>query len=101
LIGKEYTMEDKIITLHPEEGKSGVNISRAKYDLMRETIIGALSEHHEMTFSELGAEVASRLDGRFDGSISWYYTSVKLDLEARGIVKRVGKGSPQRIRLAE
>jgi hypothetical protein len=92
--------EDKIMTLHPEKGKRGVNISRAKYDLMRETIVDTLSESHEMTFGELGDDVAGRLDGRFDGSIGWYYTTVKLDLEARGVVERVGKVSPQRIRLA-
>jgi hypothetical protein len=93
-------MEEKIMTLHPEEGKSGVNISRAKYDQIRETIVAALTEHHDMTFADLGADVSRRLEGSFDGSISWYYTTVKLDLEARGIVERVGKGSPQRIRLA-
>ena len=87
------------MTLHPDEGKSGVNISRAKYDSMQETIISVLSEHQVMTFTELGEAVAGRLEGRFDGSITWYYTTVKLDLEARGIVERAGPGSPQRIRL--
>lgn len=88
------------MTLHPEEGKAGVNISRKKYDLMRETIVAALKERQEPTFSELGDEVNRRLEGRFEGSVGWYYTTVKLDLEARGIVERVGKGSPQRLRLA-
>lgn len=93
-------MEDKMMTLHPEEGKSGVNISRTIYELMRETIVALLAEQREMTFAELGAGVSSSLEGQFNGSISWYYTTVKLDLEARGIVERVGRGSPQRIRLA-
>ena len=31
-------MEDKVLTLHPEQGKRGVNMSWAKYELMRETI---------------------------------------------------------------
>ncbi|UCG25134.1 MAG: hypothetical protein JSW55_03820 [Chloroflexota bacterium] len=93
-------MEEKVLTLHPD-GKSGVNISRAKYDLMRETIVSVLGEQIEMTFTELGAEVGRRLEGRFDGSISWYYTTVKLDLEARGIVERMDSRSPQRIRLAQ
>ena len=91
--------ERKVMTLHPE-GKSGVNISRAKYDQMRDTILSVLDERHQMTSSDLGAEVASRLEGQFEGSISWYYTTVKLDLEARGLVERVDRGSPQRIRLA-
>lgn len=92
-------MEDKITTLHPKTGKAGVNISREKYDLMRETIEAALTERQELTFSELGAEVGRKLENRFEGSVAWYYTTVKLDLEARGIIERVGKGSPQRLRL--
>jgi hypothetical protein len=93
-------MDDKIMTLHPVEGKEGVNISRSKYALMRETIIAILSERGELTFSELGDETNDRLVGRFEGSIRWYYTTVKLDLEARGIIERIGPGSPQRIRLS-
>jgi hypothetical protein len=93
-------MEEKVMTLHPDS-KSGVNISRAKYDQMRETIVTILGEHGQMTFSELGAEVGNRLEGRFDGSISWYYTTVKLDLEARGVIERVDDRSPQRIRLTQ
>lgn len=93
-------MDEKVMTLHPD-GKSGVNISQAKYDQMSETIISILGERGQMTFSELGNEVGNRLDGHFEGSISWYYTTVKLDLEARGIVERVDRKSPQRIRMAQ
>ena len=89
------------MTLHPDQEKSGVNISRAKYELMRETIIVALGERNELTFTELGAAVNEQLEGQFEGSISWYYTTVKLDLEARGIVVRSGGGSPQRLRLTQ
>ena len=88
------------MTLHPD-GKSGVSIGRTKYDRMRHTILSILGEQGQMTFSDLGAEVASRLEGRFEGSISWYYTTVKLDLEARGLIERVDRMSPQRVRLVE
>jgi hypothetical protein len=57
-------------------------------------------ENQEMTFTELGKAVRRRLEGTFEGSISWYYTTVKLDLEARGIIEQTGSGSPQLLRLS-
>lgn len=92
-------MEERIMTLHPEE-KEEVNISQKKYVVMREAIIESLQEFGELTYGDLRTEVTARLEGSFEGSISWYYTTVKLDLEARHIIKRVGSESPQRIRLA-
>jgi hypothetical protein len=82
-------MEDKILALHPEENKSSVNISRQKYQLVKEAIVTSLQTDNEMTFKEmtfkeLTENVQAQLMGRFDGSIPWYVTTVKLDLEARG-----------------
>lgn len=92
-------MTSKIMTLHPQ-GKQGVNISKDKYDAVKAAIIAALAERGELTFKELNTEVGRQLAGRFEGSIGWHYTTVKLDLEARGIIERLGK-SPQRIRLTD
>jgi hypothetical protein len=92
-------MEERIMTMHPQKGKRGVNISRKKYDTVRTAIIDSLSGKNAMTFAELNQAVHQVLEGNFDGSISWYFTTVKLDLEARGTIKRVGKSSPQQIRL--
>jgi hypothetical protein len=39
--------------------------------------------------------------GTSEGSISWYVTTVKLDLEARGLIARVPGSHPQRLRMAE
>ena len=91
--------EERILTLHPKESKSGVNINRQKYDLMREAIVETLREEGQLTFQQLREVLEGRLEGQFEGSIGWYYTTVKLDLEARGIVKRVGYGSPQHLQL--
>ena len=70
-----------------------------KYEQLRTAIIESLHEAGQLTFSELRDEVEKKLAANFDGSISWYYTTVKLDLEARGLVKRIGKGSPQKLQL--
>ena len=91
-------MKEKILTLHPE-GKQGVNISKEKYDSVKDAIIKSLQDKGELTFTKLGSEVKKELGGKFEGSISWYYTTVKLDLEARGKVMRIPGSSPQRIKL--
>ena len=92
-------MDEKILTKHPDPGKQGVRISKAKYDVMRETIVDLLRVNGEMTFTELTDAANEGLEGRFDGSVSWYVTTVKLDLEARQVIQRVPKTSPQRLRL--
>ena len=84
------------MTLHPA-GKAGVNIDRQKYDVVREAILEAVRTNGTITFSDLTAEVRSRLEATFAGSISWYVTTVKLDLEARGEIVRVPKSKPQQL----
>lgn len=88
---------DRIITRHPA-GKQGVNISRAKYDQIRDAIESILQEHESLTFSALRDAVSERVGPGFDGSVSWYFTTVKLDLEARGVIERVGSARPQQLR---
>jgi hypothetical protein len=91
-------MEEKIMTLHPA-GKSGVNIGREKYDVMRDAILESVRVHDGITFKSLIEDVRQKLEGSFEGSISWYVTTVKLDLEARGPIERIPDRSPQRLCL--
>lgn len=93
-------MGDKITTLHPHPGKQGVRIERAKYEQVRDAMVGILKNRGSLSFTELMAALEEALRGGFDGSVSWYGTTVKLDLEARGIFKRQGK-APQMISLTE
>jgi hypothetical protein len=94
-------MRDRIMTRHPELGKSGVNVDRQKYYVIREVILESMRAHDEITFKDLVRDVRRKLEGTFDGSISWYVTTVKLDLEARGIIERIPNSRPQRLRLVE
>ena len=95
-------MRDTIRTLHPEK-KQGVNISREKYEVIRNAILGVLQaqKHKEMTFMRLSHAVEKEVNGRFDGSVMWYVTTVKLDMEARGEIKRVQNSRPQLVKLAQ
>ena len=88
----------RILTLHPE-GKQGVNIEREKYDLILCNIISVLEQKPQLSFSDLQTEIKDRIGNDFKGSIGWYYTTVKLDLEARGEIERVPGSRPQMLRL--
>lgn len=85
--GLLQSMDEKILTLHPE-GKRGVNISKAKYETLRKTILEVLGKG-ELTHNELTSAVERSLEGRFEGSIPWYMECTKLDLEARRVIERV------------
>lgn len=92
-------MKDKIRTLHPKQ-KQGVNISREKYDMICNAILCVLETQKEITFMKLSHAVEKEVKGKFEGSVTWYVTTVKLDLEARGKIKRVPNSRPQLVRLA-
>jgi len=92
-------MKDMIRTLHPQK-KQGVNISKEKYEIIRKAILNTLHSQKEITFMKLSRAVEKEVNGNFEGSVMWYVTAVKLDLEARGQVKRVPNSRPQVVRLA-
>lgn len=88
------------MTLHPDVAKKGVKIEKRTYDLMRNTILNVL-KCGAMPFIELAALVDDQLQERFDGSVMWYYTTVKLDLEARGEIRRIPNSKPQKVEIVE
>jgi hypothetical protein len=91
-------MKSTIRTLHPDK-KQGVNISKEKYQVIRQAILSTLSAQKEMTFMKLSRAVEKEVNGNFEGSVMWYVTTVKLDLEARGEIKRVPNSRPQLVKL--
>ena len=80
-------MTDKILTLHPQ-GKKGTNISRERYDAVRDAIIDHLGRR-EMTAFELFAAAGESLGPGFDGSVNWYGEGVKLGIKARKVLERL------------
>ena len=79
---------------NPDPEKQGTKISKAKYDQIHEAIVGALLAQSVMSLKEMTLAVQSQLDGIFDGSIPWYVTTVKLDMESRGELICDRKKSP-------
>jgi hypothetical protein len=91
-------MTNKIHTLHPE-GKKGVNIDLAKYELIKETLLDIINSNNEICYQKLNKEAIHLLKGKFQGSIPWYVVTVKLDLEARGLIERIPNTSPHILRI--
>ena len=87
---------EKIQTKHPL-GKSGKNIDREKYDVIKKAILSALRKN-DLTHTELFSRLNNTLKGKFSGNISWYGETVKLDLEAKKLIERTAS-KPQKYRL--
>ena len=93
--------DEKIETLNVT-GAGGTRIDRQKYEIMRKAILRAVPKRKDgVLFKELPALVHPHLDALGwpeEASLMWYLTTVKLDLEARELIERIPKASPQRLR---
>lgn len=90
-----------IATKNPGKGKKGPRIDAARYNAMKAAILAVVPSNVDgITFASLPKLVEQRLDRDvFAGaSIPWYATTVKLDLEARGLIERIPGKVPQRLR---
>lgn len=92
-------MDARFPAFHPTPAKQGVRIEKTKYDLVRDAIFDVLKVRGPTTFMKLNMAVEEKLKGSFEGSIPWYFVTVKLDLEARGEIRRVPKSKPQMIEM--
>ena len=91
--------EETILTRNVNEGADGTRISKRKYDAMRHAILEAMPRGPEgIRFTQLFDAVVPHLPGDWEGAVSWYVTTVKLDLEARRLIERVPGAKPQRLR---
>ena len=97
--------EERVVCETPTPGKKPTRIHRWKYDLLRGVILDIVGSSSEgVEFRELSDLVESRLSPEqlSDlGSVSWYTTTVKLDMEVKGDIARVAGARPQRLCLAE
>lgn len=94
---KKPTMQSLNVT----PGKQGARLSAERYEAMRKALLQAIPRRKEgIAFRDLPKAVAPLLPEEvFAGaSISWYVTTVKLDLEARGLIERIPDMHPQRLR---
>lgn len=90
-----------IRTLNVNPGVGGANVNKERYEAVRKAILKAVPKSKEgIAFVDLPKAVGRHLPGGKipgGGSIPWYVTTVKLDLEARGLIHRIPGSRPQRL----
>ena len=62
---------ERIQTLHPDPGKTGVNILRRRYGRMRSAILQIIADREPITFTQLAEAVHAGIGDTFDGSVTW------------------------------
>lgn len=99
----EKKKDDEKIQTRNVTGANGVNISRQMYDEVKKAILHTLEKKNGdgVLAKDLPKEIAKQVPKKLfaDASVPWYTTVVKLDLEARGLIKRVPGSQPQMLQL--
>ena len=93
---------DRIQLRHPDPGKKTATIAGDVYAVARRTIVAIVpAEEPGITLNDYLNRVAVELPKAkgWDPSLSarWYAMAMKLDLEARGELKRINRRPPQRL----
>ena len=95
------TAMHKIYCEHPDPDRQGTNVDQDKYDAMKKALLKHIPRRVDgVPFRGIVEAIRPLLPREvFAGaSISWYVTTVKLDLEARGLIERVPRKKPQHLR---
>jgi len=90
-------MDQRVRLKHPQR-KKAVSMSKGKYDLLKQVMVKYLHAQGKATFNEILSAIEKGFKKErteFQGSLPWYVEWVKLDLEARKVIKRVASTSPQ------
>lgn len=88
-------------TLHPDPNKQGTRVTKATYEAYRTALLQVIPvDEGGILFGALSAAVMPRLSPELVATTSpgWWVTTVKLDLEARGMIERVPCAGKQRLR---
>lgn len=86
---------EKIHLLHPS--KSAIKLEVFKYVLIKHFILRTLKNHGSFSFSELKNIAKIELIHRIKGPISWNLIHATLNLESRGIIRRIPQNDSNRV----
>ena len=94
--------EEMLTLLNVNEGVGNTNMAREKYEIYKEAILKAVpADETGISFKDLPKKVKTLLpEDKLNrlGKLTWHVTSVKLDLEARGLIERIPGVKPQHLR---
>lgn len=92
---------DMLETLHPDPTKQGTRVTKSTYAAYRAALLAVIPASEDgIEFVLLRDAVIPLLPADIVASTSpgWWTTTVKLDLEARGLIERTGHRGRQRVR---
>lgn len=95
------TQPEMVQALHPDRAKNGTRVTKSTYEAYRAALLATIPTAAEgIAFTDLSQAVTPHLSPEVLSSTSpvWWVTTVKLDLEARGLIERVPGAGKQRLR---
>lgn len=99
---KQTTESEMVELLNANTGRAGGRLPKRRYDAMRTALLKAVPRTERgMAYKELNARVLPLLPKwwRDEGwSVSWHVATVKLDLQARGLIENVPGVRPMHVR---
>lgn len=78
-------------------------MDKVKYEVLKKTLVSHLLSKGESTHTEILQAITYNFKKdkiKFEGSIEWHMEWVKLDLESRKQIKRLGDKSPLKFTIA-
>ena len=87
--------------LHPDPTKQGTRVTKQYYDAYRQALLQVIPTSEDgIFFADLPKAVDPLIEPAIaeNTSTGWWTTTVKLDLEARGLIERVAGKGKQRVR---
>ena len=95
-------MNETLQLKHPA-GKKAVSMDQKKYDSLKEPLLRQLRAKGESTHGDIVRAILDdfeRNETKFEGSVPWHTEWVKLDLEARKVIRRIPGTSPIKYELS-
>lgn len=86
---QEKVKQSVVTTTHPRT-KRQMNIKAAVYEPVKAAILQSLKGSNGKSFTELSDDVEMIIKKKmpgFEGSVSWYTISIRLDLETKGMIE--------------
>ena len=88
------------MTHRPNLIKQSIDLDKAEYEIVRNSILKNLLVYGAMTSDELALLVKDHLESKSASSLWRYYFYVREELEIRGEIRRVPKKDPPQIEIA-
>lgn len=99
------TKKARTIGILKSDGSPGGRLSKDKYDAVKKVLLTVIPKSADgIAFRDLAKHLQRALPKPMlpaKGSASWLATTVKLDLEGRGVIERAPGVTPQRLRLVK